>query len=254
MFTALFASVGYLSSVWLLRHDVQRQQSLLIATMIVAFLAHTAQIVLGFQGLMNDVSVMNILTLVAMCMAALGAMRYFRRNDQIAYTVAALIAAVCVWFPVLFPAPETLAKGWALKVHIVLSISAYIALGFAALYACFLLIQDNRLRKGSGGLNLSIPLKEIERTMMHFTRFGEALLTLSLATGLLFIRDIWAQHVSHKVVFSIIAWLIIGILLFRHHHGGFRGRQAAFWLLGGFICLALAYFGSAFVLQMILHK
>lgn len=252
MLIALLACLGYLLSVWLL-HQARRQRLLLPMTMTTAFAAHSVQIVLGFKGLMNDVSVMNVLTLVAMAMAGLGAIRYFRRQDRITYTVVALIAAVCVWFPVLFPAPATPAHGWALKLHIVLSISAYIAVGFAALYAVFLLIQDKRLRRGEG-FNFAIPLNEIERTMMHFTRLGEALLTLSLATGLLFIHDIWAQHVSHKVTFGIIAWLIIGILLFRHHYGGFRGRQAALWLLGGFVCLALAYFGSAFVLQMILHQ
>lgn len=254
MAIAFIASVAYTLSVWLLHHTSQHGRLLLSTAMAVAFVAHGAQVINGFQGLMNNVSVTNVLTLVAMCMAALGAGRYFHRDDRVTYTVVALIAAACVWFPALFPAPQTIAHGWALKLHIVLSISAYIAVGFAALYACFLLVQDHRLRTGSGGLNLSIPLSDIEKTMMRFTRFGEALLTLSLATGLLFIRDIWAQQVSHKVVFGVIAWLIIGILLFRHHHGGFRGRRAALWLLGGFICLALAYFGSAFVLQMILHR
>lgn len=254
MFVALFASLGYTSSVWLLHHSARRQRVLLLAAMVVAFFAHTTQILRGFQGLMHNVSVMNMMTLVAMSMAALGAFRYFHRRDRITYTVVALIAAVCVWFPPLFPAPQTIAHSWALKLHIVLSIAAYIAIGFAALYACFLLVQDYRLRNGADGFSIAIPLSDLEQTMMRFTRFGEALLTLSLATGILFIRDIWAQHVSHKLVFSVLAWLIIGILLFRHHHGGFRGRKAAVWLLGGFVCLALAYFGSAFVLQMILHK
>ncbi|PID64708.1 MAG: hypothetical protein CR977_03400 [Gammaproteobacteria bacterium] len=254
MLIALIACLAYTVSVWLLYRNIPRQSTLIAAAMGVAFLAHAVQVIHDFNGLMNDVSVMNMLTLVAMCMAAIGAWRYFRHHDRITYTVVALIAAVCVWMPVLWPAPETPVHGWALKVHIVLSIAAYIAIGFAALYACFLLLQDNRLRNGSGGLNLAIPLNEIERTMMRFARFGEALLTLSLATGVLFIRDIWAQHVAHKVVFGLIAWLIIGTLLFRHHYGGFRGRRAALWLLGGFVCLLLAYFGSAFVLQMILQQ
>ncbi len=254
MLIVLIACLAYTISAWLLYRSTPRQGTLIATAMSVAFLAHAVQITRDFNGLMNDVSVMNMLTLVAMCMAAIGAWRYFRHHDCITYTVVALIAAVCVWMPALWPAPETPVHGWALKVHIVLSIAAYIAIGFAALYACFLLLQDNRLRSGSGGLNLAIPLNEIERTMMRFARFGEALLTLSLATGVLFIRDIWAQHVAHKVVFGLIAWLIIGILLFRHHYGGFRGRQAALWLLSGFLFLLLAYFGSAFVLQMILQR
>lgn len=254
MIFALPASVGYLLSVLLLYREKHHYRTAIIIAMSVAFAAHFAQAFSGLQGAMNDVSVMNMLTLVAVCMAAIGAIRYFLRADQLVYTVVASIAAVCVWFPVIFHGPASTVSSWGLKLHIVLSISAYIALGFAALYGCFLWLQDHRLRHGQGTMNFSLPLNDIERTMMSFTIVGEILLSLSLATGLLFIQNIWAQHVSHKVVFGIIAWLIIGILLIRHYRQGFRGRQAAIWLLSGFMFLVLAYFGSAFVLQILLHQ
>ncbi len=254
MITALFAFLGYVTSVLLLHRQEKTTDSALMVAMGVGIVAHSIQVLMRLNGVMYDVSVMNVLTLVAVCMVIIGAVRYFMYADSVAYTVVALIASVCVWLPVFFEAPLTAVNSWSLKVHITLSIAAYLTLGFAALYACLLLLQDYRLRKGKGIFRLNLSLNYLERTMMSFTVFGELLLTLSLATGLLFIRDMWAQHVVHKVVFGAISWLVIGVLLARHYHQGFRGRQAAIWLLSGFICLVLSYFGSAFVLQMILHK
>lgn len=253
MIFAFIACLGYLASVVILYRQRQPSKMLLLLTIGVAIAAHLGQVLFATQNITNDMSVTTVLTVIAVCMTVIGAIRYFTQVDSTAYTVVALVAAVCVWFPVFLRAPLTVVNSWSLKVHITLSIAAYIALGFAALYACLLIIQDYRLRKGQSVFNLSLPLTYIERTMMSFTSFGEVLLTLSLATGTLFIYDLWGQHIAHKLVFGAIAWLVIALLLFRHYRQGFRGRQAAFWLLGGFACLVLAYFGSAFVLQFIIH-
>lgn len=254
MITAFFASLGYLVSVLMLHRQEKPANTPLVTAMGIAVITHSIQVLSKLNGVMYDVSVMNVLTLTAVCMAIIGAIRYFTHADSVAYTVNALVAAVCVWLPVFFPTPLTAVNNWGLKVHIMLSIAAYIAIGFAALYAGLLLLQDYRLRKAKRMFRLSLPLNYIERTMMSFTVFGEILLTLSLATGVLFIRDLWAQHVSHKVIFGAVAWAVIGILLLRHYRRGFRGPRAAIWLLGGFFCLLLSYFGSAFVLQILLYK
>ncbi len=252
MIIAFIASLSYWLSVFFLyRRDVFPVPWFAFF-MGAAFATHAWQVSDSLQGVLHDLSVMNVLTLVSLCMAILGAIRYFLKRDKVVYTVVALLAAVCLWFPVLLSVPSTIVDSWSLKVHVTLSISAYIALGFAALYACFLLIQDSRLRKGKSVFNLALPLNYIERTMMSFSVFGEFLLTLSLATGLLFIHDLWAQHVAHKVLFGAVSWLIIGVILIRHYRQGFRGRQVAWWILGGFSCLVASYFGSAFVLQIIL--
>lgn len=252
MILALIAFTSYVGSTVLLHRTNQLSRPLFLSLMGVALLAHLTQVVVALQGMMNNASIMNMLTLVAFCMASVGAVRYFMHKDKLAYTVVALIAAVCVWLPVFIHAPSTPIHSWSLKFHIVLSIAAYIALGFGAIYACFLLLKDHRLRKRKGVFDLPMPLNEIEKTMLSFTIVGELLLSLSLATGLLFIHNIMAQHVAHKVFFGAISWLIIAILLFRHYRQGFRGRKAAIWLLSGFVFLALAYFGTAFVLQLIL--
>ncbi|HSB96504.1 MAG TPA: cytochrome c biogenesis protein CcsA, partial [Spongiibacteraceae bacterium] len=58
----------------------------------------------------------------------------------------------------------------------------------------------------------------------------------------------------HKTVFSLISWLIFAILLWGHHRLGWRGHTAVRWTLAGFSLLVLAYFGSKFVLELMLHR
>ncbi len=253
MITALLASLSYLLSVVLVNTNNQRRNVLIAASMLFAFIMQSQPLLNSLFSHINNASFTLVLSLISLCMAIIGAWRYFKNKDILVYSIVALIAAICVWFPVLIELPIAKVSLLGLKIHIALSIASYIALAFAALYAILLLIQDHRLKTGKAIFNLKMPLNYIERAMISFTIVGELLLSLSLATGILFIYDLWGQHVAHKVIFGAISWLIIAILLFRHYRNGFRGRRAALWLLSGFICLALAYFGSAVVLQLFLN-
>ena len=98
------------------------------------------------------------------------------------------------------------------------------------------------------------PLQTMESLMFQMVAIGFTLLTLALVTGFLFLEDIFAQHLVHKTVLSIIAWVVFGILLWGRWRFGWRGRVAIRWTIGGFIFLMLAYFGSKFVLELILNR
>jgi ABC-type uncharacterized transport system permease subunit len=64
----------------------------------------------------------------------------------------------------------------------------------------------------------------------------------------------YAQHLVHKTVLSVLAWLVFGGLLLGRRVWGWRGRKAIVWTLSGFAILILAYFGSKFVLELILER
>ena len=70
----------------------------------------------------------------------------------------------------------------------------------------------------------------------------------------MFIHDLFAQHLVHKTVLSLLAWVIFAILLWGRWSRGWRGRKAIRWTLGGFFTLMLAYFGTKLVLELILHR
>ena len=94
----------------------------------------------------------------------------------------------------------------------------------------------------------------MESLLFQMIATGFTLLTLALVTGVLFLEDIFAQHLVHKTVLSIIAWGVFAILLWGRWRFGWRGRVAIRWTIGGFIFLMLAYFGSKFVLELIINR
>jgi ABC-type uncharacterized transport system permease subunit len=94
----------------------------------------------------------------------------------------------------------------------------------------------------------------MEGLMFEMIGIGFALLTLALLTGVLFLEDIFAQHLVHKTVLSICAWGVFAILLWGRWRFGWRGRTAIRWTVGGFVFLMLAYFGSKLVLELILGR
>ena len=66
--------------------------------------------------------------------------------------------------------------------------------------------------------------------------------------------NLFAQHLVHKTVLSIVAWVVFGILLFGRWRWGWRGSRAVQLALAGMVILVLAFFGSKFVLEVILKR
>ena len=71
---------------------------------------------------------------------------------------------------------------------------------------------------------------------------------------MVFLEDMFAQHLVHKTVLSISAWWLFSILLWGHHKLGWRSQTATRLTLAGFAVLMLAYFGSKLVLEVILQR
>ena len=143
-----------------------------------------------------------------------------------------------------------------LRMHVVLSISAYSLLAIAAVQSIILAVQEYQLRHKHPvpSLRLFPPMQTMEEFLIQLLAIGFFLLSLSLATGLMFVHNIMAQHLAHKIVFSILAWLLFGLVLLGRWRRGWRGKTLIRWTLGGFISLMLAYFGSKLVLELILNR
>ena len=61
-----------------------------------------------------------------------------------------------------------------------------------------------------------------------------------------------AQHLVHKTVLSVLSWLLFGGLLLGRWRYGWRGIRAVHWTLAAMALLLLAFFGSKFVLELVL--
>ena len=94
----------------------------------------------------------------------------------------------------------------------------------------------------------------METLLFQLLAIGLFLLSLGLISGFMFVQDLFAQHLVHKTVLSVLAWLVFAVLLWGRRYRGWRGRTAVRYTLAGFVLLMLAFFGSAVVLQLVLHR
>lgn len=192
---------------------------------------------------------------VAMVISLLILLMSIKRRTEIIAIVILPIAAITLLIQSMSPAsqmlPYTASQG--LKIHVLVSIIAYSLLGLAAWMSIVLSLQNRMLHNHRpGGLMKKLPpLQVMEKLLFDFILAGFIGLTLALLSGFVFLEDLFAQHLVHKTILSIIAWLVFAILLGGRFTLGWRGRTAIRWTLGGFISLMLAYFGSKFVLEFI---
>ena len=129
-------------------------------------------------------------------------------------------------------------------------------IAIAALIAMLLWMQERALRRREfhRWLRVLPPLTELETLLFRTIAVGFVLLTATLLTGALFVHDLFAQHLAHKTVLSILSWIAFGTLLYGRWRHGWRGNQAVRWTLLAMALLLLAFFGSQFVYDIILRR
>lgn len=145
---------------------------------------------------------------------------------------------------------------WQMSTHILTSIIAFSLLNIAALQAILLAIQDQQLKSHPPKRFIQSlpPLQTMETLLFQMLGVGVFFLSISLISGFIFVENLFAQHLVHKTVLSILAWIIFSSLLLGRSRYGWRGQMAIQWTLIGFVSLLLAYFGSKLVLELILHR
>ena len=154
-----------------------------------------------------------------------------------------------------FPAHLVLTSNNAIQGHIMISVIAYSLITLGAFQAGLLAYQDKSIRSHHPGglIRFLPPLADMESFLFVFLSLGFTGLSLSLISGFFFLEDIFAQHLVHKTTLSIIAWFILGILMFGRMKFGWRGKKAIRWTMIAFLFLMLAFFGSKLVLEFILQ-
>ena len=188
---------------------------------------------------------------------------------------ALALAALCAPLPAVFPGyAAEYAATFEFKLHLLLAMLAYSLFTIAILHALLMALVERRLHqttklRSAGGAFLADgatmlrgplaslpPLLTLERLLFRLIGAAFALLTLTLVTGIVFSESLFGRPLrfDHKSVFAVISWLTFAALLVGRHFYGWRGRTALRWTLAGFVFLLLAYVGSRFVLEVILHR
>ena len=188
---------------------------------------------------------------MAVITAALTARRPLSALGILVYPIAALsLLAYWRWGNHV---PNT--HDWRLKLHASFALLAYAGLSIASLIALLYWLQDRALRRRhlQGWMGALPPLVQTEQLLFKTLGTSWLLLTLTLVTGLVFVQDMLAQHLWHKTVLTALSWLTLLILLIGRMRWGWRGTRAVHWTLAAMALLALAFFGSKFVLEMVLR-
>jgi len=226
---------------------------------IVAVLGHALFAGLRLTTPMGwDVNFVNILSLATMVIGLVLLMTGVGTRQIEAGILVFPGAAIILWLQWLaHPEPMHLGHLPAmLKLHILTALLAFSLLTIAAINAGMLWLQEYLLRhpRPIRQLELFPPLIVLEQLMFRLILAGWVLLTVALGAGLSFVDDLLAQHLLHKTVLSVVSWILFGLLLGARWWQGWRGRRATNWTLIAMGTLVLAYFGSKFILEQLLHR
>lgn len=212
---------------------------------------------LGAAGL--QIGIFSALSLVMWVAAALAIIAVPGRPHENLAVVVLPLAALSIVGTMVFAADPMMGAtpvGVGMQVHVVVSVLGYGLLGLGALQAMLVALQDRLLREKRGlfALRALPPLTSQETLLFRLLGAGFFFLSLSLATGVMFVQDLLAQHLLHKTALSVVAWAMFAVLLYGRWRYGWRGRGAVRLCLTAFVMLGLSYFGAKLVLEEILGR
>jgi len=264
--SATLACLLYMASASLqlvgLYRKIPSKRSLVIGAGILAMVAHayfSYREIFTPEGINMGLLPMGSVTSLAI--AAMILLSSLRRPIENLLIVLFPMAAVVIAFTVLVPSDYTprndLHEG--IVAHIILSVVAYSLLTIAAFQAILLSFGDYELKhRRLSVLRTLPPLQTMESLLFELLWVGLIFLTLSIVTGFVFLEEDYEDPaipgLIHHALITFAAWIVFAILLWGRYRLGWRGAIASRWTLIGFGLLALGYFGSKFVLEMILGR
>jgi ABC-type uncharacterized transport system permease subunit len=176
-------------------------------------------------------------------------------------------AAITTLLPVFFPGSLVALAGKAAMFpwHVGIALLAYSTLTIAAFHAMVMYTQDLHLHRMRGApaqtwlqkaLDRLPALLKMEEILFLLVSIGFVLLTLTVLSGVIFSEQFLgvAFRWDHKTILSLLSWLLFAILLVGRHWRGWRGKTVLRMTMIGFFSLLLAYVGSRFVLEVLLHR
>ena len=258
-FLYLIAAAGFAGSR--LRHDTSYAGLMSAGAFVLAAVSIAIHASILFKSLTLGggihVSLLSSVSLIGLQLAIIGTLAAID-SDLRGVSAGLIVLAAPTVLATQAGAAEVTSSGlsWQLQTHVFTAMFAYGLLAAGAIVAVYALVQDRRLRAAKlSSVNLLFaPLEKTERVLYGVASAGIGVLAMSVALGITFVENLFAQHLVHKTVLSLIALLIFGILLAGRHFAGWRGKRAIYLYLGGFITLFLAYFGTRYILEVILHR
>ena len=253
---SLVAVVAYAVAVGL----GERFAGALRAALLTGWVAHAIAIVVDIAGVGSDVVVARFGFAPALSVTLWLVLAVYVVESRFlplpgARRTLALLGIVVVVLAWMFPGElrPQVASRWA-PLHWVLGIASYGLFGAAVLHAAMLSRAERQMRPSAlavAGAMKGMPLLRLERLTFRFVAAGFVVLSAALLLGAWFASP-WRW--DHKTVFSMLGWVVFAGLLAGRRAFGWRGPAATRWVYAGAALLLLAYVGSRFVLEVLLHR
>lgn len=250
---SLAALVAYVGAALL----PQRRERLWQGLLLGGWIAHGLAIVVDIAGIGTSASGARfgfapaLSATLWLVLTVYGIESRFVALHGVRRTLAAL-GALAVLLALAYPGelrPHALSR-WA-PLHWLLGLASYGLFGAAVLHGVLLNRAERQLKSRTVPPASGMPLLRLERLTFRFVGAGFAVLSAALLLGAWFANP-WRW--DHKTVFSILGWIVFAALLAGRQAFGWRGPRATRWLYAGAALLLLAYVGSRFVLEVLLHR
>ena len=147
--------------------------------------------------------------------------------------------------------------GIVFQSHILIAMLSYACLVFTSARAATIHLQENSLREPSiKQPDHSLPsLVELDASLQRLLLITFVLLSGTLLTGILVNISSGNAFLifDHKTFFSLLAWILIGMIIGGKQFFGWRGRMVAKMTMIGCFLVILSYIGTQFVIEIILE-
>ncbi len=254
---SLVALLAYLVAAVLRGQSGERWRTALL----IGWVAHVLAIVVDIAGIGSEVVAARFGFAPALSMTVWLVLAVYLVESRVvplpnARRVLAGLGVAVVLVAWAFPGEvrAQVASRWA-PVHWALGLASYGLFGAAVLHAAMLNRAEKQMRSSivmaANANHKGMPLLQLERMTFRFVAAGFIVLSAAILLGTYFARP-W--HWDHKAVFSILGWLVFAGLLAGRRAFGWRGPVATRGVYAGAALLLLAYVGSRFVLEVLLHR
>lgn len=257
---SILAAILYLASAWTQILSLesgetgQHRQTALLG--ISAIIAHSVATYLPATAGESSLGFYRVASLMCLSMGVISIATLLVRPLHtlliVLFPLAAFTILVATFAPDTARPMSDLPRG--ILSHVSASIISFAVLALAVLQGLLVTLQSRQLRrlKAKGLFRKLPPLEAATLLFFELTATGFLILTLSIATGAIFIEDLFGQHLVHKTVLTLLAWGLYFVLLTQYLRMGWRVQSAIVVNLIAFGLLVMGFFGSKLVLELLI--
>lgn len=129
--------------------------------------------------------------------------------------------------------------------HLGIALFSYALFFLALIYAFQLKWLDQKLKsKKMFFCSVLPPLMTVERHFFTLTLAAQAMLTITLISGMVYLHNFFAPEHIHKAIFSFLAWIVYNIQILGQWKLRWRGKRVLIFSISGMMLLSIGYFGS----------